>query len=63
MIFEDIPNFIEQKRYRKALKACIEYVENENITTSEETLILWEIVDKYIPKDPIIMFTPAESDL
>lgn len=54
MIYEDIPFFIEQQRFRKALKGCVEYAEEENLTTSEDTLLLWEIIDKYIPADPVI---------
>ena len=51
MITEFISNYTELGWKRKAILACIQLAEEENLIDSKEEELLQEYVKKYIPKD------------
>lgn len=53
MITDSISEYFEIGLKRKAIMACVELAEEQNIITTEETLKIWDYIEKYIPEDKI----------
>lgn len=51
MIYNEISEYIEQKRIKRALKGCVEAANEEGYITIDEVLILFKTLEKYIPEE------------